>query len=292
METHYRYTGQEHGPAGLPYYDYISRQFDPALGRFLGVDVHFFNYPSYSPYVYVGNNPIILVDPDGRDWYRNQETGKPAWYEGSGEREGYDHYGPNIWLRGEKHALYHKQNELVEIRPDARYFMRAVVGIKFNGSENWEDHGEISTVLGLSGAAASVVSSYHVLDGKFRGASGNYYTIEGRRGWNQHTGTRAHMERTIRIANQADAVGRRLGFLSYLHNTYQYGTNEISEVQYGFEMGSTTIGTFAPFPFNLAWTIGYEGLGRQGVTRIPWYQNTFKPWARNHMGLKTTTIRP
>lgn len=118
METHYRYTGQEHGPAALPYYDYISRQYDPALGRFLGVDDHFFNYPSYSPYVYVGNNPIIMVDPDGRDWYRSQETGQYVWYKGSGERDGYDHYGPNIWLRGENGYLYHQQNNYIETKSE------------------------------------------------------------------------------------------------------------------------------------------------------------------------------
>ena len=230
--------------------------------------------------------------PDGRDWYRNQETGKYVWYKGSGDRDGYDHYGPNIWLRGGKYALYHEQNELVEIRPDARYFMRADVGFEFNGNESWDYHGEISTVLGLSGAAASVVSSYHVLDGKFRGAFGNYYRIEPRGSWNQHTGTRAHMERTIRIANQADAVGRYLGALGFIHNGYQYHNNEISGLQFGIESGSTAIGTLTPFPFNIAWTLGYEGLGRQGVGRIPYYQNTFRPWVRNQLGIETTPLRP
>lgn len=159
-------------------------------------------------------------------------------------------------------------------------------------NSDWGNNSEASSTLGFAGVGASLFSNYHVMDGRFRGASGNYYSIEGRRGWNQYTGTRAHMERTIRIANQADAVGRGLGFLSYGHNTYQYFNNDVSGVQYGMEMGSTTIGTFAPFPYNIAWTIGYEGLGRQGVARIPWYQNTFKPWARNQMGLETSTTRP
>jgi len=66
METHYRYTGQEHGPDGLPYYDYIARQYDPALGRFLGMDELAREFPSWSPYNYVYNNPLRFVDPDGR----------------------------------------------------------------------------------------------------------------------------------------------------------------------------------------------------------------------------------
>ena len=47
---------------GLNLYDFHARQFDPALGRFLRVDpAGQFN----SPYVGMGNNPVMTVDPDG-----------------------------------------------------------------------------------------------------------------------------------------------------------------------------------------------------------------------------------
>ena len=43
---------------------------------FYGVDPHAENYMSFSPYAYVGNNPLIRIDPDGRDWFGiNQEDG-------------------------------------------------------------------------------------------------------------------------------------------------------------------------------------------------------------------------
>lgn len=36
-------------------------------GRFLSRDPHASRYPSFSPYVYVANNPLRFIDPDGRD---------------------------------------------------------------------------------------------------------------------------------------------------------------------------------------------------------------------------------
>jgi len=82
---------------------------------------HFFNYPSFSPYTYVGNNPIILIDPDGRDWYRSHETGQSVWYEGSGTREGYDHIGANFLYEGDQDYLLYAQNELIRAFSKDRY---------------------------------------------------------------------------------------------------------------------------------------------------------------------------
>jgi len=38
--------------------------------------------------------------------------------EGSGDREGYDHYRPNIWLEGENGYLYHQQNNYIETKSE------------------------------------------------------------------------------------------------------------------------------------------------------------------------------
>jgi RHS repeat-associated protein len=68
MESHFRYTDQEHGPSGVPYYDYVSRLYDPALGRFLGVDdmAGHIKQLGMSPYSAMWNNPLRWRDPDGR----------------------------------------------------------------------------------------------------------------------------------------------------------------------------------------------------------------------------------
>ena len=65
----YKYNGKElDTERGLNLYDYSARYMDPALGRFNTVDSLAEKYYSISPYVYVGDNPLKLIDPDGKDW--------------------------------------------------------------------------------------------------------------------------------------------------------------------------------------------------------------------------------
>ena len=49
------------------------------LTSWLSVDPMADKYPSMSPYAYCAWNPVKLVDLDGRDWYRDDETGGVFW---------------------------------------------------------------------------------------------------------------------------------------------------------------------------------------------------------------------
>ncbi|MBA3680507.1 MAG: hypothetical protein H0W73_04995 [Bacteroidetes bacterium] len=62
-------------------YDFGARIYDPRLGKWLSVDPMMAKYPDLSPYTFVANSPILLVDKDGRDFItyikvKNAETGK------------------------------------------------------------------------------------------------------------------------------------------------------------------------------------------------------------------------
>ncbi len=52
---------------GLNLFDFHARGYDPAIGRTWQQDPHAESYYDLSPYSWVGNNPINVIDPTGMD---------------------------------------------------------------------------------------------------------------------------------------------------------------------------------------------------------------------------------
>lgn len=44
-----------------------ARNYDPALGRWINIDPLAEKYVNISPYVYVANNPLRFIDPNGME---------------------------------------------------------------------------------------------------------------------------------------------------------------------------------------------------------------------------------
>ena len=78
-------------------YDFGARMYDSRLGRWLTVDPLFAKYPGISPFVFVANNPVNSIDPDGRliifvNGHHNQVAGALGMSPSSGGEKYWSYF--------------------------------------------------------------------------------------------------------------------------------------------------------------------------------------------------------
>jgi hypothetical protein len=153
---------------------------DPRVGKFLSIDPLAGKHPGITPYGFCNNNPILFIDPDGRDWFVNDQ-GFYIWsnsssygnftYAGNTLPKGLDHYMILERINGE---LYHKNtNNLF-----------ASIGNKLGGNfveKKPYDHAEESFNEEMQSTAFGVIGFYGV--GKLGGWALNALTRSGGSLW-------------------------------------------------------------------------------------------------------------
>jgi RHS repeat-associated protein len=84
--TRYSFSAKEMDEESKYHY-FGARYYDSDLSIFLSVDPMASKYPSLTPYAYVANNPIKLVDPNGMEWEKPEDQQKANTLIGSASKQ-------------------------------------------------------------------------------------------------------------------------------------------------------------------------------------------------------------
>lgn len=140
-------------------------QYDSRLGRRWNVDpVYKYHLSNYSV---LGNNPIIMIDPQGDDWYRHNKTGKVVWLETQGQDiEGYTflgefRYWDNNFNSPETPHHWEYFNFLGRGTKNTRILKNTLLIA-----------GGVTTIALSGGLAAPLLTSFAITSGSFSVASG------------------------------------------------------------------------------------------------------------------------
>ena len=117
--TPYKFSGKEKDEeTGYSYFG--ARYFTSDFSIWLNVDPLTDKYPALSSYMYCVGNPVVLKDPDGKDWFRNDESGSSMWNPSAStfqvrDGQSYRNVGTTFSTYSNGTRYDYNQNEVVRI---------------------------------------------------------------------------------------------------------------------------------------------------------------------------------
>ena len=263
---------------GLELYDAVHRMYDPQIGRFGQLDPMMEAHPNLSTYSFVNNNPLLYSDPAGLDTVRVNGPGAHKIQIRQGDvlamtidgTTGYYIYDPN--------------------NKDAQ---GGFVSAGMNGGNTLSD----VTVTSHSKKESSDFSGFGILGIGWAASYGetkmfnnsNWYKIGAGRSYSQrYFGNQYQSAQEIKAAKGLSKnisgglryFGWGLGLYSAINIQYD---NTLSGQQKTIEQTSNAITTFAPYPLNVGWGIGWES-GRV-ITQNDWYRQNVRPGIQDFFGI-------
>ncbi|MPM19357.1 hypothetical protein SDC9_65780 [bioreactor metagenome] len=116
FDSRYKFSAKEQDDE-TSYTYFGARYYDSDLSVWLSVDAMSDNTPGVSPYAYCINNPVIIVDPDGNDWFMDEETGD-VHYNSSYGKDDAAKVGANYKWMGANDMFGYTEDEMKDAAYD------------------------------------------------------------------------------------------------------------------------------------------------------------------------------
>ena len=289
-KTPYKFNGKElDEETGLYYYG--ARYMDPRTSVWLSVDPLTEKYPGVGSYIYCNNNPINLVDPDGRAWDSNQWS-PVKWYSVNRLYIGYshEHFFSNGSYKSAVNAvnsMYKNSSQFKSAWNDIKsskstFSINEVVPLRDQNGDIIEGGSQLGSTINI---AQGRINKNTIFEEVFHAAQGEYYNTNS---IGMTTSKAIAIEVEAKIAAAASGIDNGFGTaltgsLSQYVAAIKNGTPISSELRQGVnsQLKSYAEKLVAPQNENGTGGLGYEKL-KDGLkdfnpsTALKYFENNIK----------------